>query len=170
MWSSRAPAARLAAILALLALAGCFRPMYGSVDGRPAVTDELGRIAIAPLEGRVGQRVRNELLYAFSAGEGGEAPYRLAVSLRETSEDMMLRRSGEAVTTIFELRANFTLIEAASGRVLHGGTASARAPYDRSAQIFANERARLDAENRAARTVADQVKTRIAAYFAARGD
>lgn len=168
MWSPRA-LARLVAILALAALAGCFRPMYGQIGDGPAVIDELARITIAPIEGRVGQKVRNELVYAFSAGAADDAPYSLAISLRETTEDMMLRRTSDPITTIYDLRANFTLIDVASGKVLHGGSAVARASYDRGTQIFANERALLNAQNRAAKVIADNVKTRVAAYFAARG-
>ena len=37
---------------------------------------------------------------------------------------------------------------------------------DRFQEIFANVRARYDAENRAATTVAESIKTRIAAYLA----
>jgi LPS-assembly lipoprotein len=40
-----------------------------------------------------------------------------------------------------------------------------RSPYDRYQEIFANVRARYNAENRAARTVAESIKTQLAAYL-----
>ncbi len=51
------------------------------------------------------------------------------------------------------------------GRRASEGKATSRAPYERFETIFSNVRARYDAENRAARTVAESIKVRIAAYL-----
>jgi LPS-assembly lipoprotein len=45
------------------------------------------------------------------------------------------------------------------------GKAISRAPYNRFQEIFANVRARYDAENRAARTMSESIKTQLAAYL-----
>jgi LPS-assembly lipoprotein len=169
MWLPDAVFARFAALAACLLLAGCFKPMYGSIEnGSSPVIEELSRVNVAPIPGRVGQRVRNELLYAFSAGDATDTLYKLVVTLKEGTEGTVLQRTGEAVTETYELRANFTLIDVETGKVLHGGSSVSRASYDRTTQLFANQRAALDAEDRAAKVVAENVKTRIAAYFASR--
>ena len=168
MWLPDALIRRFVALAACLLLAGCFRPMYASLDGTSAVIAELTRIDVPPINGHVGQRVRNELLYAFSARQASEAPYKLSVTVKESTEETALQKTGEALTKIYELRANFTLIEVKSGQVLYGGSAVSRASFDRTTQLFANQRAALDAENRTARVVSENIKTRIAAYFAAR--
>jgi LPS-assembly lipoprotein len=49
--------------------------------------------------------------------------------------------------------------------VLMQGKAVSRAPYNRFQEIFANVRARYDAENRAARTISESIKTQVAAYL-----
>ena len=49
------------------------------------------------------------------------------------------------------------------------GTSHARAGFERFQSIYSNVRAREDAENRAARTIADDLKTRLAAYLSGRG-
>ncbi len=49
--------------------------------------------------------------------------------------------------------------------VMLQGKAISRAPYNRFQEIFANVRARYDAENRAARTVSESIKTQVAAYL-----
>jgi LPS-assembly lipoprotein len=49
--------------------------------------------------------------------------------------------------------------------VVFQGTSNARAPFERFESIYSNVRAREDAENRAARIVADDLKTRLAAYL-----
>ena len=179
MWLSDLPLRRFAAVLAMLALAGYFRPMYGQLNspgdsasgaqpnGSPSVVERLRRVDVSVDESRIGQKVRNDLIYAFNGGTAAtDSGYKLTISLRQSSEDVILQRSGEAGTKFYELRANFTLIDANTGRVLHGGSAVSRTSYDRSDQIFANQRAALDAEDRAARVIAGTIRTRIAAYFA----
>jgi LPS-assembly lipoprotein len=74
--------------------------------------------------------------------------------------------TGDATGQVYELNATFKLIDVNNGKVLLVGTAVSRAPYNRFQEIFANVRARYDAENRAASTVADSIRTRIAAYLA----
>lgn len=167
MWLPDLPLRRLAAVLLMAGLAGCFRPMYGELNSGPAVVDQLSRIDVQIGGGRVGQSLRNELLYAFNGGsEPSGSSYKLTVSIGESAEDVILQRSGEAGTTFYELRANFTLIDVNTGRVLHGGSAVSRTSYDRTQQIFANQRAALDAQNRAVKVVARAIRTRIAGYFA----
>lgn len=167
MWLPDLPLRRLAAVLLMLGLGGCFRPMYGEMSGGPAVVDQLSRIDVQIADGRVGQSLRNELLYAFNGGaDAAGSGYRLTVSIGQSTEDVILQRSGEAGTTFYELRANFTLIDANTGRVLHGGTAVSRTSFDRTTQIFANQRAALDAENRAVKVIARSIRTRVAGYFA----
>ena len=46
------------------------------------------------------------------------------------------------------------------------GTTFARASYAASLQRFANIRAQRDAEDRAAKVLAEQIRTRIAGYLA----
>ena len=72
--------------------------------------------------------------------------------------------SGDAKSQVYELDATFKLI-AKDGRVVLEGKATSRAAYERFQTIFSNVRARQDAENRAARTVAESIKVRIAAYL-----
>jgi LPS-assembly lipoprotein len=49
--------------------------------------------------------------------------------------------------------------------VVFQGSSHARAPFERFEAIYSNVRAREDAENRAARTIADDLKTRLSAYL-----
>src|SRR5262245_13347097 len=73
------------------ALSGCadgFRPLYGvgsAGAGAGAGTQKrLARVDFAPVPGRVGQRIRNELVFQSNGGGGGsaEAPkQRLEIAL-----------------------------------------------------------------------------------------
>jgi len=164
---------RLAIALALCAgaatLSGCgFQPLYGGTTASGAKLGEvMAAVEINPIPGRVGQRVRNELIFENTGG-GYAAPtrYRLDIAVKESVTDQQVQISGDATGQVYELNATYKLIDATSGKVLIVGTAVSRAPYNRFQEIFANVRARYDAENRAATTVAESIKTRIAAYLA----
>jgi LPS-assembly lipoprotein len=63
------------------------------------------------------------------------------------------------------VEASFRLIDSRTKRVVFEGTSHARAGFERFESIYSNVRAREDAENRAARTIADDLKTRLATYL-----
>jgi LPS-assembly lipoprotein len=164
---------RLAIALALcagaLTLAGCgFQPLYGGTTASGAKLGEvMAAVDINPIPGRVGQRVRNELIFENTGGGYAAPPrYHLDIAIKEHVTDQLVQITGDATGQVYQLDATYKLIDTSNGKVLLVGTAISRAPYNRFQEIFANVRARYDAENRAARTVAETIKTRIAAYLA----
>lgn len=161
-----------AAAVALLASA-CgdtgFRPMYGSVGANGLTTNEkLAQVDIATIPGRVGQQVRNEFIYQ-STGGGDAAPqplYRLEVAIRESVSSALVQLTGEARGQIYNLDASFRLVRLSDSQVVLQGESNARAGFDRVSSIYANVRARQEAEDRAAKTIGEDLKTRVAAYLA----
>ena len=160
--------------LILLFLTGCgFQPLYGvssnSIDG--SVQEELKKVEIAKIPGRVGQKVRNELIYQTTTGGHPLPPeYKLVIVVRERVAEVLVRTDGDSQARIYRLTAQFKLFDPSQKVILIKGQSNVQALYDtrgdETASVFANERARLDAENRAARTIADEIKTRIASYLA----
>lgn len=147
---------------------GGFRPLYGDAQfGGGAVGEKLAQVDIAPIPGRVGQRIRNELIFQTTGG-GAPAPpaYRLEVIIRESVTSTLVTNEGEARGTVYNLDANFRLIRIADKSVVLQGVSYGRAPFERFESIFSNVRARQDAENRAAQTVGTELKSRLAAYLA----
>ena len=160
------------ALLMAPALAGCdsaagFRPMYGSVGlGGGDAAARMAQVEFAIIPGRVGQRVRNELIFQ-STGGGNPLPaaYRFDVTIREQIVSTLVRTDGEAQSQIYNLDARFQLVRLSDKKVVLTGTSYGRAGFERVTAIFANVQAREDAENRAARTVATDIKSRLAAYL-----
>jgi LPS-assembly lipoprotein len=154
--------------LAALALAGCgFQPLYGGTTaGGQRLSEVMAGVEITPIPGRVGQKLRNELIFTNTGG-GLAAPsrYRLEIAVKESVVDQLVQITGDATGQVFQLEGTFQLFDAASGRILFQGQSVARAPYNRFQEIFANVRARYDAENRAARTMSDSIRTQVAAYL-----
>jgi LPS-assembly lipoprotein len=167
-WRSSVFLPALLAGLIALGLAGCgFRPLYGGTTaGGARLVEVMSGVEVTPIPGRVGQKLRNELIFADTGG-GNAAPtrYRLDIVIKETVTAQLVQINGDATGQVYELDAAFKLVDASKGNVILQGKAISRAPYDRFQEIFANVRARYDAENRAARTVSDSIRTQIAAYL-----
>lgn len=153
-------------------VAGCgdsgFRPLYASssVIGGPDVSQKLAEIEFAPIPGRVGQRVRNELIYQSTGGGAALTPtYRLEVALRESITATLVQIDGNSSGSVYNLEAAFKLIRLADKKVMIEGTSFGREPFERFKSVFANVRAREDAENRAAKTAGEELRGRIAAFL-----
>lgn len=161
-----------AAVAGLPALAGCVaRPLYADMPGSGTpVSAELAKIAIQPAENSVEQAFRNELVFGFTGGgPAGPPDYALRFFLTTTDSAVAIQELSEVPAAYFvELSASFVLTDARTGRTLLTGTSVADASYNFSSQRFANVRAREDAERRAAKTIAGDIRTRLAAFFATR--
>lgn len=172
MWW-RSPALVLAGLMgvASLGLAGCgFQPLYGSnttTASGARLSEAMASVDIKPIPGRVGQKLRNELIFTNTGGGyAAEPKYRLDIAIRERVINQLVQISGDARGQVYQLEATYKLVNTANGQVIHQGTALSRAPFNRYQEIFANVRARYDAENRAARTVSESIKTQVAAFLA----
>ena len=164
-----------AALLAAPVLSAC-QPLYGSVQSGARLKDVMAGLDITEIPGRVGQRVRNELIFSATGGARPAAStYRLDISVREKITDTLVARTGNAQGQLYSLDARFKLVRLADNKVVLEGRSAGRASLDRTSILqpggkrarflFSDVRARIDAENRAARVVADGIKTRIAAFL-----
>jgi LPS-assembly lipoprotein len=163
--------ALLAPVLAAsLALGGCVvRPLYADMPGTGTpVSVELSKIAVEPARDRVSQVLRNELIFGFTGGgEPGPPEYALRFFLTQTDAAVAVEVLSEVPAAyLVSLSASFVLSDARTGRTLLTGNSTADASYDFSSQRFANVRAQQDAQRRAAKTIAQDIRTRLAAYFA----
>lgn len=146
---------------------GGFRPLYASpaVVGTD-VNEKLAQIDIAPIPGRVGQRLRNELIFQSTGGDLPSRPaYRLNIIIRESITATLVRIDGDSLGSTYNLDASFKLIRMSDNTVMLEGKSYGRSPFQRFDSVFANVRARKDAEDRAARTIGNELKSRLAAFL-----
>lgn len=153
-------------------LGGCgdagFRPMYGATGiGGAAASEKLAQVDISTIPGRVGQQLRNEFIYQSTGGGARQEPvYRLEVAVRESVTSTLIEQTGDARGQVYNLDAAFKLIRIADSQVVMEGKSYSRAAFDRFSSIYSNVRAREEAETRAAKTIAEELRTRISAYVA----
>src|SRR5262245_533578 len=157
--------------VSLVAVGGCgdsggIRPLYGPNASGAYAGERFKEVDFAPIPGRVGQRIRNDLIFE-STGGGNPAPpqYRFEVVLQEDVRSTLVNIQGQVAGAVYSVQASFRLIDSKEKKVVFQGTSHARAPFERFESIYSNVRAREDAENRAARTLADDLKTRLTAYL-----
>ena len=150
-----------------LGLVGCgFQPLYGTTASGARLTEVMASVDVTPIPGRLGQRIRNELIFENTGG-GYAAPtkYTLDITVKESVIDQLVRTTGEATGQVYQVEATFKLRRAGNNEVVLEGQAISRAAYDRFQQIFANVRARYDAQDRVARTIAETIMVRLSAYL-----
>jgi len=173
---------RLLAALALAGLtAGCFQPLYGtqsSIGGKGGIGDKLSAVEIAPITApngsrlsRVSVNVRNELIYQFTGGGPAAATnYRLNVGLSGGATSVIVDvTTGRPDIQIYAIDATYTLTDITNGKQVVSSSTFSRVSYNIPGQLqrFAGDRGMRDAEDRAAKVIAENIRTRLASYFAA---
>ena len=149
------------------ALAGCgFSPMYADGDGTPA--DSTAIFDVAPASDRATQILRNELLRGIAPEQARRAPWLLDVSVREEETAVLSSRARGTLQKRYRMSASFELRDKTTRRPLLRGKSFADAYYTITRQHFADINARMQAQRAAARQLADDLRTRIAARLARR--
>ena len=155
---------RLLVAALLLFLASCqYQPLYGN-SSASSTASGLKHVSVSQVDSRVAQQVRNHLLFLFNGGnQAVEISHE--VRMRVSWDNKLLvaipgvqdSTSGTVTVT-----ASYDLVELKTGKIVSSGRRKASASYDRTGQVFANERAERDAENRAARQAAEFLRLAVA--------
>ncbi len=151
-----------------LVLGGCqFRPLYGTASPSGSVATDLSTIRVAETGHRVAQLVRNRLISTMSPpGSRTESRYRLELSTDSDQRDVFVRSNTDVTRQNYTLSVEYHLYEIGSNRLVYRGSTFSIVSYDRVTSQFANVRALKDAEQRASRQVADDIRTDLAARVA----
>lgn len=149
-------------------LSGCgFQPLYGPTASGEQLGDVMKAVDITTVPGRVGQRIRNELIFKTTGGgyAAEQSRYRLDIAVRESVMKTLVNREGDAEGEIYQLYSEYKLIRLTDNKVVLEGHSNARAAFDKVDSVFSDIRAKRDAEDRAARTIAEAIRTRVAAFL-----
>ena len=156
-------ALRFAAAACLtLGLAACFQPLHGS-STYSAVAPTMASIKVADITGHLGHQLQSELQFLLSNGTMPAQPeYVLNVRPSGTANPVIVDSTSSRPQTMnYPVAATYTLVSSKDGRVLSTATARGAVSYDRDPQRYATIRAERDAEIRAAKLLAEQIRTRI---------
>jgi LPS-assembly lipoprotein len=173
--------ARLVATLGVAACAGgCFQPLYAdrSLDGGPGLRSAMAAVDVKQIdalkgtdEARLAVEIRNALLFDLTGGGPAPRPaYSLTVRMSSTVSDIIVdTTTTRPAIEDYGINATYVLTEIASSKQVVTGQTFARVSYDvpGQEQRFARLRGLRDAESRAAKVIADNIRARLASYFAA---
>jgi len=171
----------LAAALALsILLAGCFEPLYGekTLAGGPGLRQRLSSVAIDRIAApsgspaaRIAVELQNDLSFDLTGGSAQlSKTHQLRVTLVTQNQQVIVDiTTARADVQQFGINASYTLIEKATGKPVISGQTFSRVSYDNpgQAQRFSNARGQRDAENRAAKQISGNIRSRLASYFSA---
>ena len=162
--SDRMRTAKLASLALLLAgtmlAAGCqVKPLYGN----PGVVAAMSTVGISEPTNRTEQSVRNQLVFLLGGGAGEPAnpAYNLQLNVTSASSSYVAQivtnapRPGKVTLT-----ANYILSR--DGQIVRKGTRTMDGLFDYPEQQFARIRAQREAEDRAARELAELIRIDIA--------
>src|SRR5881394_740166 len=173
-------AIRLLAAAALAALtAGCFQPMYAErAYGAPGLREKLMGVELPPVdkpnaarEARIGVEIRNALAFKlYGAATGMPPTHRLVLRFSTARSSLMIDPNTALPSSEnYAVDAQYNLVDIATNKSVMSGSTFSRVSYDIPGQLqrFARSRALRDAEDRAAREIAENIQTRLASFFVA---
>jgi LPS-assembly lipoprotein len=172
---------RLAAVLALAGLtAGCFQPLYGdhATVGGAGLNNKLASVEVAPIDSpngsrlaRVGVTVRDQLMYDLTGGGAAAAPtHKLVIRLSSKQLQVIVDiNTARPDIQNYGIDATYTLTDVATGKPVITGQTFSRVSFNipGQQQRFAGARGLRDAEDRAAKVIAENIHSRLASYFVA---
>jgi len=172
---------RLLLALALAGLtAGCFQPLYGdkSAVGGSGIGEKLSAVTVADVKApgatrlvRVGYEVRNELLYQLTGGGAAASPrYELSITIGSQNQQVIVDiNTARPDIQYYGIDCTYTLVELSTKKPVLTSKTFTRVSYNipGQEQRFAGDRGLRDAENRAAKGIAENIRNRLASFFTA---
>ncbi len=153
----------------ILGLGSCgYQPLYGTSTTGNQVANQLDSISIDQQNTRTGQLIRNEILTSTGHNSDRSPRYKLGFTASTKNNDTVKTFGSDVVRKSFQLSVKYTLSDASNGKVVHRGNTFSHVSYDKTAAPFADHQARINAEERAAKEVGNDISVRLAAYFASR--
>lgn len=154
-----------AAGLASLTAACGYQPLYGGGRRGGKVTSELAKVYVPPIAERYGQIMRNEMEQSIAAaGQNQPKLYTLAVRVTRSSSSLGIQKDATATRANIAITASYTLTkgDAVVFRGNETSLASYNILYDQYATLVSEE----NAEERAARDLAERIIQRVSLYLA----
>lgn len=147
-------------IIALLVASCGFRPLYKSGGGEAA----LASVQIDVIKDRMGQQLRSMLIDRFAPrGRASRSDYRLSVALTESKAGLAIKKDETATRANLTITARFNLVALQNSQLgSFKGEAFSTNSYNILTSDFATLSAERDARERALRSLAEEIRLRVA--------
>lgn len=153
-------------LISCLSIAGCgYKPLYGVDSNGRKASSKLAEISVDAQTNRQDQLIRNEILSSIGANNNSPQ-YSLSFSSNANDADSVQAFNADTLRKSYQLNVKFDLIRKNNGKSVLKGTTFAHVSYDKTAAPFSDYQAKISAQERAAKQVGNDIRTRLAAYFA----
>ena len=157
----------------LTLLAACdFRPVYGNYGVLKDGTSKRAHSAFAktlvqPIDGRLGRVVWKTIDSYLHDGvpQYADPFWRLEIALEENRAGLAVERDDTFTRYNYHLNAHWRLVSLETNEVAAHGNSSTIAAYNVVQNQYATQVAEEDAERRAAREIAEDIRLRLALHF-----
>jgi LPS-assembly lipoprotein len=162
-------------LLATAVASGCtVRPLYSTQaltgtdkTATSAISSQLAAVSVKEVDTRYAQQVRNQLLFLFYGGAGQPAAPRYVLELgvtelNEWTATTQVNTDNRPTAALMTLTSTYLLTDAETGQVISSGKRQISSSYDVPTQEFASTRAQRNAEDRAARELAELLRLAVA--------
>lgn len=158
-------------MISALALSGCgFRPLYAQAEDGTGLGDRLAAVEIGEIPGPQGREFRvalNSQMYPAGRPASAVTRYVLNVRLKVDREGLAIQPDASITRYDYNLTGRYRLVDMETGKVAHRGIATAKTAYNVVDSQFATLSARRDAEDRAIRSLSEEIRMRIALFLKA---
>jgi LPS-assembly lipoprotein len=146
----------------LLTACGGYLPLYGpTVDGL-SVSTSLATVSVAEQKTRTGQLIRNEII----SNSVDTAKYELKLVIYENTGAVSATPGTVVIRKRVNILVQYDLVDLAKGSSVATGKSFANVSFDTVREPISDFQAAETARNRAATQVGQDLKQRMAAYFA----
>ena len=155
-------------IVCCIWLAGCgFTPLYSTSTPRnTSSTQHMMATKIAPIPGRIGQQLHGYLSDLINPRSSSvPKAYRLSVQLEKSIAPVGIEQDRRITRYNLTLRANYTLTDIKSGKVVDKGHVRLIGSYDSVDSDFATFVAEEDSTEHLLREMSESLKSRLAVSF-----
>ena len=156
LWSK---ATALALTCSIILLNSCgFAPLYRHQSDSTGLFSHFAAIEIAPIESRLGQKLRNHLQDKLTpGGKPSEPLYKLIITINETRNDVVILKDATSTFAKITLRARYKLKNLNKAQIVTSGTTAATTGFN----ITQSEYVNIQAENGAQSRLAEQISMKI---------
>ena len=150
-------------------LSGCgFHPMLAVQTGPSSVEGDLAKIKVGYIENRSGQVLRNDLIDALSPrGEPDQPEYALTVRIEEPQQNLAFQRNNSVTNVSYSIFARWALSDK-NGTVIYSSSSSSSQQYPMSNSQYATGASALNARDRIAQDISQDIRNKLAQFFVAR--
>ena len=156
----------ITSIFVCFLITGCgFTPVYVE-NNKSLFNTQFRYIKIDPIQDRVGQQLRNELVKILHpTGAASPLKYSLNTTISIAKQGLAIKKSELATRSNLIVKANFTLMENESKKSLTTGNSKIVTSYNILNQVYATKIAENDAQARAISEISRDIASKLGVFF-----